>query len=144
MTAPQLELFASTLITPAPGDHCGALIAQDDGHGYEPPARRASIESASLHDGFTGRLIWCRPDSEPSLPRTVRWRRIVSTDTDHPDWTDRSVTAADPDGTMHRCGLPQSCSIAVTADELARAHHWSIREGKTTYEGHSLESIYTT
>lgn len=74
----------------------------------------------------------------------MRWRRIVSTDTDHPDWTARSVTAADPDGTIHRCGLPQSCSIAVTADELARAHHWRIREGKTTYEGHSLESIYTT
>ncbi|QDF20105.1 hypothetical protein HWC46_gp58 [Corynebacterium phage Lederberg] len=74
----------------------------------------------------------------------MRWRRLVSTDTDHPNWTARSVTAADPDGTMHRCGLPQSCSIAVTAAEQARAHHWAITEGKTTYEGHSLESTYTT
>ena len=142
MTAPQLELMPLALITPAPADQCGALTAQDDGHGYEPPARRASIESASLHDGFAGRLIWCRPDSEPSLPRTVRWRRIVSTDTDHQDWTDRSVTAADPDGTTHRCCLPQSCSIAVTAAEQARAHHWSIREGKTTYQGYDLDPTH--
>ena len=142
MTAPQLELFASTLITPAPADHCGALTAQDDGHGYEPPARRASIESSALHDGFAGRLIWCRPDDRAASAASVRWRRIVSTDTDHPDWTDRSVTAADPDGTTHRCGLPQSCSIAVTAAELARAHHWRIREGKTTYQGYDLDPTH--
>ncbi|QDH94132.1 tRNA splicing ligase RtcB [Corynebacterium phage Adelaide] len=118
MTAPQLELFASTLITPAPADQCGALTAQADGHGYEPPARRASIESANLHNGFAGRLIWCRPDDRAASAASVRWRRIVSTDTSHPDWTARSVTAADPDGTTHRCGLPQSCSIAVTAADL--------------------------
>lgn len=144
MTAPQLELFASTLITPAPADQCGALTAQADGHGYHPPAHRASIESSNLHDGFAGRLIWCRPDDRAASAASVRWRRIVSTDTNHPDWTDRSVIAADPDGTMHRCGLLQSCSIAVTQEEQDRAHHWRIREGKTTYEGHSLESIYTT
>ena len=144
MTAPQLELLTSTLIAPAPAPECGELVAQADGHGYAPPARRASIESANLHDGFAGRLIWCRPDDRASSAASVRWRRIVSTDTNHQDWTDRSVTAADPDGTMHRCALPQSCSIAVTQEEQARAHHWAITEGKTTYEGHSLESIYTT
>lgn len=144
MTAPQMELLTSTLIAPAPAPECGELIAQDGGHGYEPPAHRASIESASLHDGFAGRLIWCRPDDRASSAASVRWRRIVSTDTNHTDWTARSVTAADPDGTTHRCRLPQSCSIAVTPEEQARAHHWRIREGKTTYEGHSLESIYTT
>lgn len=149
MTA-QMELFAWTPLAPAPARECGELTAQDDGHGYEPPARRASIESSALHDGFAGRLIWCRPDNRPSTHASVRWRRIVSTDTDHPDWTARSVTAADPDGTLHRCGLPQSCSIAVTAAEQSRAHHWRIREGKTTYEGHDLEpthhmtSHYTT
>lgn len=139
MTAPQLELFASTLIAPAPAHECGALTAQADGHGYAAPARRASIESASLHDGFAGRLIWCRPDDRASTAASVRWRRIVSTDTDHQDWTARSVTAADPDGTTHRCGLAQKCAIAVTPGELARAHHWRIHEGKTTYEGHDLE-----
>lgn len=144
MTAPQLELMPLALITPAPADHCGALIAQVDGHGYAPPPHQASIESANLHDGFTGRLIWCRPHDRASTAASVRWRRLVSTDTDHQDWTARSVTAADPDGTTHRCRLPRSCSIAVTAAEQDRAHHWRIREGKTTYEGHSLESIYTT
>lgn len=144
MTAPQLELMPLALITPAPAHECGEQVPDDDGHGYHPPALRASIESSALHDGFAGRLIWCRPDNRPSTHASVRWRRIVSTDTDHPDWTVRSVTAADPDGTTHRCGLPQSCSIAVTAAEQARARHWRIREGKTTYEGHSLESIYTT
>ena len=143
MTA-QMELFASTLVAPAPARECGELIAQDDGHGYHPPAHRASIDSSALHDGFIGRLIWCRPDNRPASPASVRWRRIVNTDTNHPDWTHRTVTAADPDGTTHRCHLPQSCSIAVTPAEQARAHHWRIREGKTTYEGHSLESIYTT
>lgn len=142
MTAPQLELMPLALITPAPADQCGALTAQADGHGYEPPARRASIESANLHDGFAGRLIWCRPDDRAASAASVRWRRIVSTDTNHTDWTDRSVTAADPDGTTHRCRLPQSCSIAVTADELARAHHWSIREGKTTYQGYDLDPTH--
>lgn len=43
------------------------------------------------------------------------------------------------DGTTHRCTLPQSCSIAVTAAEQAHAHHWHIREGKTTYQGHDLD-----
>lgn len=138
MTAPQLELFASTLVAPAPARECGKHVPEDD-RGYAPPPHQASIESANLHDGFTGRLIWCRPDSEPSLPRTVRWRRIVSTDTHHQDWTDRSVIAADPDGTTHRCGLAQKCAIAVTPGELARAHHWRIQDGKTLYEGHDLE-----
>ena len=140
MTAPQLELVPLALIAPAPADQCGALIAQDDGHGYEPPAHRASIESANLHDGFTGRLIWCRPDNRPSTHASVRWRRIITTDTNHPDWTSRTVTAADPDGTTHRCGLPQSCSIAVTAAEQAHANHWAITEGKTTYQGHDLDT----
>lgn len=139
MTAPQLELVPLALIAPAPADQCGALTAQDDGHGYTPPARRASIESANLHDGFAGRLIWCRPDNRPSTHASVRWRRIITTDTNHPDWTSRTVTAADPDGTMHRCPLSQSCSIAVTPAEQSHAHHWAITEGKTTYQGHDLD-----
>lgn len=139
MTTPQLELVPLALIAPAPAHECGEQVPDDDGHGYHPPARRASIESSNLHDGFTGRLIWCRPADRPSTATTVRWRRIITTDTNHPDWTDRSVTAADPDGTTHRCPLPQSCSIAVTEAEQAHAHHWHIREGKTTYQGHDLD-----
>lgn len=144
MTAPQLELVPLALIDPAPADKCGVLVAQDDGLGYEPPARRASIESADLHDGFIGRLIWCRPAGRPASPASVRWRRIVATDTGHPDWTARSVTAADPDGTTHRCLLPQSCSIAVTQEEQARAHHWAITENKTTYQGYDLDPTHHT
>ncbi|KGF17376.1 hypothetical protein [Corynebacterium freneyi] len=139
MTAPQLELVPLALIAPAPAHECGQQVP-DDGHGYEPPARRASIESSALHDGFVGRLIWCRPAGRPSTATSVRWRRIIATDTNHPDWTARSVTAADPDGTTHRCRLPQSCSIAVTAAEQARAHHWAITEGKTTYQGYNLHT----
>ena len=137
MTA-QMELFASTLVAPAPARECGELIAQDDGHGYHPPAHRASIDSSALHDGFIGRLIWCRPAGRPASPASVRWRRIGAPDPNHPDWTSRTVTAADPDGTMHRCGLPPSCSIAVTEAEQARAHYWAITENKTTYQGYDL------
>lgn len=142
MTAPQMELVPLALIAPAPADECGEQVPDDDGHGYGPPTHRASIDSSALHDGFVGRLIWCRPAGRPASPASVRWRRIISTDTGHPDWTHRTVTAADPDGTMHRCGLPQSCSIAVTQEEQDRAHHWAITDGKTTYQGYDLDPTH--